>query len=165
MLQQRLYSNSAAWRNGYIFIVSALRRTVLEDLPGSVHKLSVSHLPWAADLLWFYFPLGFLAPPLRDLHAATVCVPYACHRTTHKGHGPKAPTLAVALGMGLALQFAESRKRGPAASCWASVCCKSFIYLWPQLPVSADQAARHLNSMASLNHLINQLAIRLFPHE
>ena len=58
MLQQRLYSNSAAWPKGYIFTASALRRTVLEDLPGSIHKLSVSHLPWAADLLWFYSPLA-----------------------------------------------------------------------------------------------------------
>jgi len=34
-----------------------------------------------------------------------------------------------------------------------------------QLPVSAEQAAQHLNSMASLNHQINQLVVRLFPHE
>ena len=55
-------------------------------------------------------PLGFLPPPLGDLYAATVCVPYACHQTNHKGRGPKTPTLAVALGIGLALQLAESRK-------------------------------------------------------
>jgi hypothetical protein len=36
------------------------------------------------------------------LYAATACVPYACHRTNHKGRGPKMPTLAVALGVGLA---------------------------------------------------------------
>ena len=107
------------------FTASALRRTVLEDLPGSVHKLSVSHLPWAADLLWFYFPLGFLPPPLGDLYAATVCVPYTCHQTNHKGRGPKTPTLAVALGMGLALQFAESRTRGPAASYWPQSVAKA----------------------------------------
>ena len=37
--------------------------TVLEDLPGGVRKLSVIHLPWAADLHWIYFFRGLLPPP------------------------------------------------------------------------------------------------------
>ena len=36
------------------------------------------------------------------LYAATACVQNACHRTNHKGRGPKMPALAVALGVGLA---------------------------------------------------------------
>ena len=100
------------------------RRTVLEDLPGGVHKQSVSHLPWAADLLWFYFFLGLLPPSLGNLQER-LCVPYAFHQTNHKGRGPKTPTLAVALGMGLALQSAEGRTRGPAASCWPQSVAKA----------------------------------------
>ena len=91
-------------------------------------------------------PLTFFGStsPLASFHLLSgtytprLCAPICLPRTNRKGRGPKTPTLAVALGMGLALQFAESRKRGPAASCWASVRCKSFIYLRPQLPVSAD---------------------------
>ena len=37
--------------------------------------------------------------------------------------------------------------------------------LWLQIPVSAEQAPQYLNSMASLNHQINQLIVRLFPHK
>ena len=164
MLQQRLYSNSAAWRKGYIFTASALRRTVLEDLPGSVHKLSVSHLPWAADLLWFYFPLGFLPPPLGDLYASTVCAPYACHEQTIRAVVQRHPHLLLpwawawpcnSLRAGSGVQ---QRHAGPQSVAKAS-------YTSGHNSPYLRTAAGHLNSMASLNHLINQLVIWLFPHK